>query len=205
MDAVHLNREEASRLFRRIGWGLIFQFFDFHIMNVDLLPDFIGYILIATALQELGTIHIAFVKAKWAAAIMIMASLLNVFIPANFTISNLGTMPLWMQIYAQAMVGVHLLMAYWLFNGMEYTVKRHQLQNMMLLEDIRFRRFIYMTIIVIQLILYPFHLNLERSWTGWLFLFSFIALILEFLFLRLPFRLSKGFKPKLPVLIDRTP
>lgn len=126
-------------------------------------------------------------------------------LPANFNISDLSTMPLWMQFYAQALVGVHLLLAYWLFNGMEYTVKRNQLQNMMLLADIRFRRFVYLAFFVTQLILFPFHLNLGHEWTGWLFFFSFIALILEFLFLRLPFRVSNGLKPKLPALIDRTP
>lgn len=203
MNAVHLRRDVASRLFRRIGWGLVFQFIDFRIMNIDILPDFIGYILIATALQELRTVHIAFDKAKWAAIMLILASLLNVCMPINFTIIDIGAQPLWVHIYLQAVTGTHILLAYWLFIGMEHTVRRNQLQNIVLLEDIRFRRYVYLTFSVIQLILYPFHLNLGPDWISLLLLSSFIALCLEFLLLRLPFRISNGFKPILPPLIVR--
>lgn len=203
MDSGHLKREDASRLFRRIGWGLVFQFIDFRIIYFDLLPDFIGYILIATALQGLGKVHIVFVRAKWAAVLMILASLMSEFMPVNININDLNIQPLWIHIYSQALTGLHILLAYWLFNGMEHTVKRNQLQNMELLEDIRFRRVIYLAFFGIQLFLYPFHFNQGEDWSDWIIIFSFIALIPEFLLLRLPFRLSNGFKPSLRAPIDR--
>lgn len=205
MDEAHLNRKDVSRLFRRIGWGLVFSLIDFRIMYFDLLPDFIGYILIATALQGLGTIHVAFARAKWAAILMILASLLSVFMPANIHITELNTQPLWIHFYSQAMTGLHTLLAYWLFNGMEHTVKRYLPKNRELLEDIRFRGFVYLAFFAIQLFLYPFHLNQGEDWSIWLILFSLIALMLEFLLLRLPFRLSNGFKRSLRAPIDRTP
>ncbi len=63
---------------RRILWGLVFVLFDIRFNSIDLiLPDFIGYILIAQGLREFVTAQRAFRKARYLAILMIFLSLPN--------------------------------------------------------------------------------------------------------------------------------
>jgi len=65
-----------QKSFMRIFWGLLFIILDIKLNDLDLiLPDFIGYILICTALASLEQLHPRFGKAKLYAAAMVIVSL----------------------------------------------------------------------------------------------------------------------------------
>ena len=62
--------------FIRIFWGLLFVFLDIRINSIDLfLPDFVGYILIASGLGLLASRDRSFRTARVMAIIMIFFSL----------------------------------------------------------------------------------------------------------------------------------
>lgn len=64
--------------FNRIFWGLLFVLFDIRINSIDLfLPDFVGYILIASGLGLLAPHDKWFRRARVLAIIMIFFSLTN--------------------------------------------------------------------------------------------------------------------------------
>jgi hypothetical protein len=64
-----------QNLFMRIFWGLVFIVVDIKLNDFDLLlPDFVGYFLIYTALAKLQEIHPRFRIAKLYAASMVFVS-----------------------------------------------------------------------------------------------------------------------------------
>lgn len=65
-------RREA---FIKIFWGLLFVVLDIRISSIDILPDFIGYILIVKGLTLLAPEHRGFRKARVLAIIMIFVSI----------------------------------------------------------------------------------------------------------------------------------
>lgn len=61
--------------FNRIFWGLLFVVLDIRINSIDLfLPDFVGYILIASGLGLLATHDKWFRRARIVAIVMICFS-----------------------------------------------------------------------------------------------------------------------------------
>lgn len=174
---------------RRLGWGLVVQIIDFNLFFFDLLPDFIGYIMMASALHQLSSEHSIFKRAKWTAIAMIFLSLPSVAMKTNITNSDFSSIPLSLHLYSQAMMALHVLLAFWVFNGL-YALAQ-QAGHSILLDSIHIRRNLYLLIFITQLIFYPFLLNVDDSWMMLLIVFGILALIMEFLFLRLPFRLSK--------------
>lgn len=174
---------------RRLGWGLLFQIIDIRIVFFDLLPDFIGYIMMASALHQLSGEHSLFKRAMWAATAMIFLSLPSVVMKFNITISDFASIPLSLHLYAQAMLALHVLLAVWIFNGL--SAMAQQAGDPLLLDSIINRRNLYLVIYITQLIFYPFLLNLDDSWIMLLIVFGILAFIMELMFIRLPFRLSK--------------
>ena len=60
--------------FMRIFWGLLFVVLDINLSNIDVIPDFLGYILIYTALNSLEQFHPQFRNAKRFASVMVIVS-----------------------------------------------------------------------------------------------------------------------------------
>ena len=67
----------SAGAWREVLWGLVFVAIDFRLAFVDLVPDAIGYILIAVGLRRLAPEHRAFRHARVVAAIMIVLSLVG--------------------------------------------------------------------------------------------------------------------------------
>ncbi|MGM0884573.1 MAG: hypothetical protein ACQEXQ_26485 [Bacillota bacterium] len=174
---------------RRLGWGLVFQIIDIHIVFFDLLPDFIGYIMMASALHKLSTEHYLFRRAMWVATAMIFLSLPGVVMKSNIAISDFASIPLSQHLYSQAMLALHVLLAFWIFNGL-YAIAQ-QAGDSHLLDSIINRRNLYLVIFITQLIVYPFFLNVDDSWLTLFIVFGILGLIMELMFIRLPFRLAK--------------
>ena len=57
----HMN---TFKRFGQIFWGLLIIIFDFYIHYIDVLPDFIGYILVATGCRALGSVSRHFATAS---------------------------------------------------------------------------------------------------------------------------------------------
>ncbi|MFK4998462.1 hypothetical protein ACI2OX_17435 [Bacillus sp. N9] len=72
---------QMPRVINRIFWGLMLVLLDIHIVFIDLLPDFIGYLLIASALGTLQPFSTKFSKAKGIAYALAFLSLPYLLVP----------------------------------------------------------------------------------------------------------------------------
>lgn len=187
MNTIHSTRIAAA--LRRIGWGLLFELIDIRIGYFDILPDFIGYILLASGLSALGALHPPFRRARWAALAMIPLTLPHVLMESTVNLSNMAAVPIMLHGYVQLLLALHVLLAYWCFDGM--LLMARQAGDRQLADTISLRMRFYMAVNVAQLIVYPFVLNFSERMLAIFIIFSLAGLLMELLFLRLPFRLAK--------------
>lgn len=61
--------------FKRLFWGFLFIFVDFKLCSVNILPDFLGYVLLFLGLGVLRPVHPRFCEAWICAAVLIFFSL----------------------------------------------------------------------------------------------------------------------------------
>ncbi|MGG1636754.1 hypothetical protein [Paenibacillus sp. NRS-1760] len=176
------------RELRRLGWGLVIAMIDIRLGYFDLLPDIIGYLMVLSALQHLGSIHSAYKKAKYISIVLIILTIPVLFIQTNVTITEFSSIPLAVHFYSQLLFILHILMAYWIFNGLIEMLKQDG--AVQLLDTAISRRNTYLVFNILMVIIYPFLLNVEDSWVMLLIAFGILLFIMELLFLRLPFRVS---------------
>ncbi|ASS65926.1 MULTISPECIES: hypothetical protein [unclassified Paenibacillus] len=174
---------------RRLGWGLALILIDIRLGTIDVLPDFIGYLMAASALGALAQSGKVFAKARAVAVGLALLSLPDLVVPSD-TLTDFAAVPLGMHLYGQGLALIHTLMAYWMIQGFLALAK--DAGAFELAASISWRGKLYLTCSVLQLAAYPCLLNFNDG--DWLLAFgAFIVflLLLEFLLLRIPFRLAK--------------
>ncbi|KKC46971.1 hypothetical protein VE23_07220 [Paenibacillus sp. D9] len=174
---------------RRLGWGLTLIFIDIRFGTIDILPDFIGCLMAASALGTLASSHKSFGKARAAAYIQALLSLPDLVLKSD-TLTGFASVPLGMHLYGQGLTLLHTLMAYWLFQGFLALAK--EAGAVELAGTIAGRGKLYLACSALQLLAYPYLLNFNDK--GWILSFgAFVVflLLLELLLLRIPFRLAK--------------
>ncbi len=178
-----------SKALRRMGWGLLFELIDIRIAAFDLLPDFIGYILLATALSALGGQHAGFRRARWAAIAMIALTLPSVLVTSNAGFADMAVLPLGLHLYGQALLAVHVAMAYWMFGGLRHMAAQAGDSGLQAAAELRMQ--LYMAVNFAQLAAYPFVLNAGDDMIGLLLVAGVLAFIMELLLLGLTFKTAK--------------
>ncbi|EPD88183.1 hypothetical protein HMPREF1207_02357 [Paenibacillus sp. HGH0039] len=150
-----------SRLYFRISWGLTLTFLHFRIQSVDLLPDFIGFWMAASALGELGKREQAFRIARGFAIPLIFLSLPNEI--------NLGGAPVTDQPFSffwfsLGLVNSALLLAfiYYLCTGIISAAARSSLPE--LAQSAHICRSVFLAVTGATLILSPLALNMPEAW-----------------------------------------
>ncbi|WP_433944467.1 hypothetical protein [Paenibacillus sp. SN-8-1] len=181
-----------SNAFRRIGWGLVFILLDLYIVGLDILPDFIGYIMIALALRDLSRKHDSFVRAKWVAFVLIVGSLPEVIQGAQISFLNLLDKPLQLSFLSVVVLMLHTLLVYWIFQGLIAIAWVHELRE--LRHTTAMRRAFYLIVNVSILIFLPFVLNAPDVLAVSVLPFcGLLSLLAEFLLLRLAYRYAKEY------------
>lgn len=97
----------------KIFWGLIFVFFHFRLNGLDLLPDFVGYLLIAAGMNELRQSEL--LSKTWEVAIG-AAIFTGVLWLTAFGGGISGSLGVWMGLGALAL---RLLVTYRIAQGVE--------------------------------------------------------------------------------------
>lgn len=69
----------VEKSFKKIFWGYLFLLINLRIMGFDILPDFIGYIIILFGVRELSTQNEYFAKAVNMNYILIFLSLFGIY------------------------------------------------------------------------------------------------------------------------------
>ncbi len=180
---------QTAKALTLIGWGFVFNLLDIRIVFFDLLPDFIGYMMIASGLGKLASHAATFERGRRIAVMMIFLSMPHVLMDSNVTFSDFAMVPIGVHLYGQVLLLLHLLLAYSVFNGWIEMAK--QLQQETLQESARTRRDWYVFIFMIHLFFYPFLFNLPEDWLLLYLGISFVSIFIELLFIRLPFRFRK--------------
>ncbi|OXM15725.1 hypothetical protein [Paenibacillus herberti] len=174
---------------RRIGWGLVFVLFDLRLGIVDVLPDAIGYLMVAASLSGRSALHPAFVWASRLGWIMVLLSLGEPFLTIPLT-SLEETHPLYIHALGQVFFVCNIIFTMLLCYGFEQLAK--QWRSLDILQSIRSRRSLYAFFGVALLIFYPFQFNMGMS--EWFFAYmagATLMALLGFLIMRVPFRLSR--------------
>ncbi len=104
--------------FDKFRWGFLFIMLDFRIQGIDILPDFIGYIMLTGGLGLLAERSVRFAQARGPGTAMIFISLFSLYErPAQGGGIHFGVLgPLGFLIGIVSLV-VGLLTAYHLFGG----------------------------------------------------------------------------------------
>lgn len=174
---------------RTLGWGLVFPLVDFHLGVIDILPDFIGYIMILVALNRLESSVGGYTVAKSLAAVLIIFSLPQIVFKARININELTSVSLGMHVVSQGMIVLHGLLVYFIIRGLykiAFPIASPELKH-----AIVSRIKAYMFLLAAQLIFYPFLLNFGEDLIIALLLTGVVMIIAEFLIVRIPFRMSR--------------
>jgi hypothetical protein len=183
-----MTNDSRSAL-RRIAWGLVWCTIDIHILIIDILPDVIGYLFVLSGLVKLNRQYGGCRQAIWLAGILACLALPQLVIKPSFELFSFREVSFGLHMYIHLVTGLHVLLVFFLFRTIFAIARVHKQRS--LLDTLAFRRNFYMILGVIQLVFYPFLLNVEDSWVMLLLIVSFFMLLLELLLIRIPFRLSR--------------
>lgn len=106
-----------NSVFNNLKWGFLMIMLDFRIAGIDLLPDFIGYIIFFSSLGYLASQNEYFEKAKNLSIAMIVLSFFTIYQKTNNIANNysLGN-PVMFFIGLIALI-VDLILVYNIFQG----------------------------------------------------------------------------------------
>ena len=76
--------------------GLLFQFLDFNISSIDLIPDFVGFIIVAYAFSKVKVPYAAL--GMYCSVLLSISSFMEMFQGKTQTTSFYGAVDLWLQI-----------------------------------------------------------------------------------------------------------
>ena len=94
--------------FLLLFWGVIVAQFNFNVNGVSLIPDVIGYALIAYGAGKLSSVSSEFSVARWLAFCSIAIWLMTFFVPANYLFFHeLSTTALDCTLIWKLLTGVH--------------------------------------------------------------------------------------------------
>lgn len=144
----------------RIVWGLLFVLVDLKIEFVDVLPDMLGYLLMASGLWRLQALNGYFRAGHLSAWLLLIWSVLSLF-----WFPELGTGSVPMQsakglLIQLPAVCLHMVLIFGICRGIQanFTDAESGLDH-----KARFRGHLFMAAQLLWLIAYPFILNLDSG------------------------------------------
>lgn len=164
--------------FNKILWGFIFLF-DFRINGFDILPDFIGYILIFLGLKMLAERNENFNKAKLLALPLIFLSLLDIYQTQDN--AQVVSHSFFVEIIGIAFMVISLIMVYRICLGISEMAGMKSDTELEIKAMQRWKIYLISEILLLSVIIIP-------SFFALLFfpivIFSFVAYILILLLLK---------------------
>ncbi|PZD97136.1 hypothetical protein DNH61_04415 [Paenibacillus sambharensis] len=175
-------------VYRRLGWGLVFPLLDFHLESFDIFPDFVGYLIILFALNHIRAMDSHIRHAGWLALVLLFVSLPQLMFKSSIDMEQFAAVPLGMHAYVQAAAILHVWCVILIFRGL-YTIGKATIQPGLAAAVDSIMK-LYIALFAIQLLFYPFMLNMEDSVVSVLQLSSLFIFFVELLLIRVLFRLS---------------
>lgn len=163
----------------KLFWGMIFITFDFRLGNINILPDFVGYVFILLGLVNLSSQCEFYNKAKAPAAILMLQTLFNIpydLVNVTYSDEKLGVFRILLIVFNGI---VNLYLMYNIFNGIYETSKKKNLENLMDKVSL-LAKFYYITALI-YLFYIPFLLNISQSENFFMIVIIIIKSIAEIL------------------------
>lgn len=147
--------------YNKLFWGMMFIIFDINLGTINILPNFIGYILIYAGLNSLEKQHEFYKKGKTPAIILIILTLKDIvhneknnllsseYQSANFLLMIAGTIVIIINIY----------LIYTICKGIYYISIQKKLDEFKSMAETRWKN--YFISAMLMLFYIPFSLNLS--------------------------------------------
>jgi hypothetical protein len=165
--------ELVSNGYKLLLRGLVFILIDIRIETIDILPDFIGYIIIVTGLGYLINCDILFGRARTTATLLVFHSFPNFFAVWDVGIDKIALFPMTYQLLTSL---VHLFMVYFILEGTcKLALKNDDLSWAMATRS-RLNMFVFAQLIL--LMIYGFLLNVDYTWLTVLSILLVIIIII---------------------------
>lgn len=164
--------------------------FNFNIGFFDILPNFVGYMLIFSALVQLEEQNPIFKRGKIPALILTAISLIELFKPKNVNLleGRLGDASIWMLLLSSATVLISLYMYYVICKGIFLVSESRGEERLKEYAKDRYR--FYFILNVIFIFYMPFSLNMPKDLAGFMVIPLILNIVAALLLMGL-FRKSK--------------
>lgn len=147
--------------YKLLFWGMIFLTFNINVGFINILPDFLGYILIYSGLNILSSQHKLFIKGKIPALILILLTIKDVLYDpsSNILAGNNYNTELITIIILTIVTIIKLYLIYILCRGIYELCKEYGLDELMDRTALSWK--IYLIAALIYLAYAPFSINLN--------------------------------------------
>lgn len=170
--------------YKRVMWGLIIALLDIRIGPIDILPDFMGYILITMGLSELAEQHVNYGKAKNFSQWLILFSLTDIYkVSGNSTYFSISNSGIFFMFISMVGVMIKLFMVYYICRAIIGVSAEKGLDEIGRKSDLRWRAYLYIN--GAMLILMPFGIIIRPPYTAALIVPVIAALVIEILLISL--------------------
>lgn len=148
--------------YNRLFWGIIITIFHINIGYINIIPDFIGYILIYSGLNILALQHKVYEKAKMPAALLVLLTLKDIWNDPNNNIltGQIYKLSLATLIISTLVAIIKLYLIYLLCNGIYEICKERGLEEIMSSAKNIWKNYFFVALA--YLIYAPFSINLEQ-------------------------------------------
>lgn len=146
--------------YKRLFWAMVFISFNINIGFINILPDFIGYILIYSGLGILSSQHKLYEKGKIPAVLLTLLTLKDIWNDprSNILTGGIYNVGLLTLIFGSIVIIIKIYLIYILCTGVYALCIERGLNE--LVESVMFSMKFYLIISLIYLAFAPFSINL---------------------------------------------
>lgn len=163
--------------YNKLFWGMIFIIFDINLGVINILPNFIGYILIYSGLNILEKQHEIYKKGKIPAVILTILTLKDIvhtnknnLLSGEFQSSNIGIM-----LIGAVVIIINMYLIYIICKGIYYISAYRGLDKFKSMAETKWKNYFIATVLMIFYI--PFSLNLSSDFNIIMIILSIMQLV----------------------------
>ena len=169
--------------YRKLFWGIMVITFNINLGFLNVLPDFIGYWMIYSALSLLEAQHEIYKKGKPIALLLIVLTLKDIVRVDNsdFLVEAFGINPIWAMLLGSLVTLLSLYLIYIMCEGVYQLSAERGCEVLRNNTGFRFKAYALLT--GIYLLYMPFSLNMAQSTSVLFVILTSISIIIALLFI----------------------
>lgn len=159
-------------------WGFIFVIVNINIGPFDILPNFLGYIFIASGLSGLAQVNSLFNRGVLPSMLLVLVSFFSIFYPINLAKGNINPFNLWVLGYGTIFLILNLFIIYPICKGIYLEAEKVSKEE--LIRSAKFRWNLMLVLTLVSLFTTPFTLNFGNAFKMYSGAISIILAITTF-------------------------